>query len=124
MSSWLSLRLKSFGYAGKGIKTLFVSQPNAQIHLLATALVLAVGLHLGITRYDWAILALTIAMVIAMEAINTGLEFLCDAVHPDQHPLIGKAKDVAAAAVLVCAFAAIVIAGLILLPPFMDAYLT
>ena len=124
MSGWLILRLKSFSYAGKGVKTLFASQPNAQIHLLTTALVLVLGLHLDISRYDWAILVLTIALVIAMEAMNTGLEFLCDAVHPDQHTLIGKAKDVAAAAVLICACAAVLIAALILLPPFINAYLT
>jgi diacylglycerol kinase (ATP) len=44
------------------------------------------------------------------------LEFLADALHPDNHPGIGKAKDVAAGAVLISAIGAVVI-GLLILGP-------
>lgn len=123
MKRWCYRRLKSFSYAGKGVVSLFASQPNARIHLSAALLVLVVGWHLDITPQDWAVLALVIALVIAMEALNTSLEFVCDALHPEQHPLIGKAKDVAAAAVLICAFFAVIIGLLILYPAFAERYL-
>ena len=45
-------------------------------------------------------------MVWVAEALNTALELLCDAVSPDFHPLVGKAKDVAAGAVLISAMGA------------------
>jgi diacylglycerol kinase len=35
---------------------------------------------------------------------------------PDFHPLVGRAKDVAAAAVLICALGALTIAGLVFAP--------
>ena len=123
MSTWFRLRLRSFGYAGKGLATLVASQPNAQIHVVATVLVIVLGLHLGISTQNWVILILTIALVLAMEALNTSLEFICDALHPNHHPLIGKAKDVAAAAVLISALAAAFIGGLIFYPALVERYL-
>ena len=63
-------------------------------------------------------LALTIAAVISLEAVNTALEALCDVVSPEHHPAVEIAKDVAAGAVLVAAIAALVIAALIFGPYF------
>lgn len=60
--------------------------------------------------------ALCIALVLSLEALNTAVEHLTDLVSPDYHPLAGKAKDVAAAAVLIAAMGAIVAGGLIFLP--------
>ena len=55
-------------------------------------------------------------MVLSLEAMNTAIEYLTDLVSPGIHPLAGKAKDVAAAAVLIAAIGAIVVAGIIFLP--------
>jgi diacylglycerol kinase len=54
--------------------------------------------------------------VLAAEAFNTAIEFLTDLASPDFHPLAGHAKDVAAAAVLICAIGAVIVGGLILGP--------
>ncbi len=113
---WLLQRLRSFGFAFKGLATLLREQPHAQLHLLATLSVLALGYWLQLSRGDWQALLLVVALVWLAEAMNTALEYLCDAVHPQQHPLIGKAKDVAAAGVLICALFAIAMAGLIFGP--------
>lgn len=117
--SWLATRARSFGYAGKGLVTLFSSQPNAKIHLVATIFVTALAYYVGINSVEWAILILAISLVIAMEALNTSLEFLADALHPEHHPLVGKAKDVAAAAVLICSFGAALVGLVLLLPPLL-----
>ena len=45
------------------------------------------------------------------ELFNTALETLADHLHPERHPVVGAAKDIAAAAVLVASGAAVV-AGL------------
>jgi hypothetical protein len=63
---------------------------------------------------------MSIAFVLSAEAMNTALEYLTDLVSPDPHPLAGKAKDVAAAAVLIAAFSAIIV-GLILFLPKLSA---
>lgn len=49
----------------------------------------------------WLATGLTAGMVLGAELFNTAIENMCDALHPDQHPLIGMAKDCASAAVLV-----------------------
>ena len=56
------------------------------------------------------------ALVWLAEGMNTALEHMCDAAVPEQHPLIGKAKDVAAASVLVTAGFAAAIGLLVFLP--------
>ena len=114
--NWLRDRIASFGYAFRGIATLLAEQPNAQLHALATVLVLALGWWLEVSRGDWQVLVLTIALVWLAEGMNTALEYLADAAVPEQHPLIGKAKDVAAGAVLIAAGFAVVMAVLVFQP--------
>lgn len=117
--AYLAARIRSFGYAFKGIFHLVRSQPNAQIHLLATVVVVSLGFWCEITGTEWCILLLTMALVWSAEAVNTALEHLTDLVSPDYHPLAGKAKDVAAAAVLLAAIFAVAIAGIIFVPYFL-----
>jgi diacylglycerol kinase (ATP) len=54
-------------------------------------------------------------MVWLGEALNTALELLADEVSLEQRPLIGKAKDVAAAGVLIASLTSLSVAGVILL---------
>ena len=112
-------RIKSFGYAIRGIKVLITTQHNAWIHLLATIVVIIVGIILKISKGDWFMLTVAISLVWIMEALNTAIEFMIDMVQPDYHHLAEKAKDVAAAAVLIAAIAAIVIGVIVFLPKFM-----
>jgi len=116
----LTKRLNSFRYAFQGLTDLFRSQPNARIHLLATFSVSAAGFYFHLSSIEWSLLVMSIAFVLSAEAMNTALEYLTDLVSPDPHPLAGKAKDVAAAAVLIAAFSAIIV-GLILFLPKLSA---
>ena len=84
--------------------------------MIAT-LVILMGLWLGLTPQDWAILVITIAMVFTAEFINTAIEAVVDLASPTHHPLAKVGKDVGAAAVLVAALAAILVGLLILGPP-------
>ncbi len=118
MRSFLQQRWRSFGYAFKGITTLFQTQVHAWIHLCAMILVVAMGLFFDIKSWEWVVLILCITLVLAAEAFNTAIEFLTDLVSPDFHPLAGKAKDTAAAAVLICAIGAAIV-GLIILGPYL-----
>ena len=98
------------------------TQPNARVHALATAGVVAVGLALPLSALEWACLAIAIVAVWAAEAFNTALELLADAASPEFHPLVGKAKDVAAGAVLLTAVGSVVV-GLLILGPHVLAAL-
>ena len=112
----LKERLNSFRYAFKGTADLFRSTPNARIHLFATICVIIAGFFLEINRIEWCILTLCFALVLAAEAANTAIEYLTDLVSPDYHPLAGKTKDVAAAAVLFAAIGAAIVGFIIFLP--------
>ncbi|MCL1857111.1 MAG: diacylglycerol kinase family protein [Kiritimatiellaeota bacterium] len=48
--------------------------------------------------------------------MNTALEFLADVASPNFHPLVKKAKDVSAAAVLVTAIGAATVGFIVFLP--------
>jgi diacylglycerol kinase len=109
-------RLASFRYAFRGLADLFKSQPNARIHLAATVVAVAAGFFFGVSLAEWAMLVLCIAMVLSLEAANTALEHLTDLVSPDFHPLAGRAKDVAAAAVLIAAIGAVLVGCFIFFP--------
>ena len=52
----------------------------------------------------------------AAEALNTAIEFVVDLASPDPHPLAGKAKDVAAGAVLIASIGSAVIGGFVFGP--------
>lgn len=114
--SFLNRRIDSFKYAFKGIYDLFATQPNSQFHLAAALVVVAAGCWFGLSTLEWVAVILCIACVIAAEAANTALEYLTDLVSPEYHPLAGKAKDAAAAAVLIMAIGAGVVGILIFWP--------
>jgi|HigsolmetaAR206D_1030411.scaffolds.fasta_scaffold06758_2 diacylglycerol kinase (ATP) len=107
---------RSYGFAWQGVQHLFRSQPNARIHLCAMLAVVVLGLLFQIDRWEWLILSLICALVLFAEGVNTALEAVVDLASPEFHPQAKIAKDVAAGAVLLCAFAAIVIGCLIFLP--------
>jgi diacylglycerol kinase (ATP) len=109
-------RIRSFAYAGRGLRTLLASQHNARVHALATVAVVAAGLWLGLTRFEWLAIVLAVVVVWAAEALNTAFEFLCDVASPQFHPLVARAKDVAAGAVLICALGALVTAAFVFAP--------
>lgn len=112
----LEKRARSFQYAWRGLIQLVTTQHNARIHAAATVLVLLVGFLAGLSRLDWALLALAMVAVWSAEALNTAVEALGDAVSTDNHKLVGAAKDVAAGAVLVTAVGSVVIGGLVFWP--------
>ena len=109
-------RLQSFGYAFRGIRTVIGSEANMQIHLVITILVIGCGIAFSISLTEWMFCLLCIGLVAGAEMINTAIENVVDLTSPEQHPLAGKAKDIAAGAVLVCAIISGVIGLLIFLP--------
>ena len=105
--------VKSFGFAIQGFRTTWQLERNIKVMVLIGIVAVVLGFVLEISVESWAIIILTIGAVIAGELLNTAIETVVDLVSPEYHPLAGKAKDVAAAAVWVLSVAAGVIAVLI-----------
>ena len=118
----VSSRVESFKHAIHGIGLMLRSQHNAWIHAMATVLVTVFGLLFGVTPSQWCWLVLAIVVVWTAEALNTALEFLADFASPEFHPLVKKAKDVAAGAVLISAMGSVII-GLFVLGPYLLRFL-
>jgi undecaprenol kinase len=96
-------------FALQGLKSAWLSEKSFRAQILMTLIVLVSLLFLKATPIWWAIIILVIGATLASELINTALEFMIDLLHPDYHPQIGKAKDCAAAAVLVLSVSSILI---------------
>lgn len=116
MLDFILKRIRSFRYAIQGIFDLFLSQGNAQVHLLAVVVIVGLGLYLGLSAVEWGLILICMALVLSLEAMNTAVEYIVDLVSPELHPLAGKAKDVAAAAVLLAVMVCGVVWGIIFLP--------
>lgn len=108
--------IRSFGYAIRGIGTMLKLQANARLHAAATGLVAGLGFLLGLSRWEWCAVIAAIGLVWTAEGLNTALESLTDLVSPGEHPLAGRAKDLAAGAVLCAALVAAAIGAIVFLP--------
>ena len=110
-------RIRSIVCALKGIRVMLASQHNAWIHGCATMAVGIAGLYFRVTRSEWCWIVLAVMAVWTAEALNTAFEFLTDVASPEFHPLAGKAKDVAAGAVLIAAIGSVII-GFVVFGPY------
>jgi diacylglycerol kinase len=108
--------VRSFGYAVEGLATIVRTQPNFWVHAIAACVALILGVALHLSPGEFAVLVLTIVVVLVAEAINTTAEAICDLVEPRTNPLVKRAKDVAAAGVLIAAIGAIFVALLLFAP--------
>jgi len=109
--------LQSFRYAFAGLRYALRTQRNTRIHMTIAAAAVAVGLWLGLSLTQWAVLALTIGFVLVGEMLNTVVETVVDLLSPGYHPLAKVVKDVAAGAVLLTALISVVVGLLVLGPP-------
>ncbi|MCL4482581.1 MAG: diacylglycerol kinase family protein [Bacteroidetes bacterium] len=111
-------RLKSFGYAFNGLKVMFAEGHNSRIHLVAAILAVLLGCFLKLSYQEWAIISIVIGAVFSAELFNS----LKASPPPEKHENIKKVKDLAAAAVLVCAITAVAVACFVFLPKIWELF--
>ena len=105
--------IRSFGYAIEGFVTAVRTERNIKVMLAVGALAVVAGLVLQIDLLSWAIILLCCAVVIMAELFNTAVETIVDLVSPEFHPLAGRAKDIAAAAVWFLSFVVAIVGVLV-----------
>jgi undecaprenol kinase len=114
------------GYALAGLRAAWRLEKSLRAHALAALAVAALLTLTSAPAHWWAVMALTIGLVVSTELLNTAIEALADHLHPHHHPAIGVCKDVAAGAVLVSSVAALVVGGAFMFEqvlPWLDAWL-
>jgi undecaprenol kinase len=102
---------KRLGFAISGIVSALRSESSFRLHILASLLVIGLLILVRPVPLWWAVMAVTIACVLAAELFNTAIETLVDHLHPQQHPHIKIVKDCAAGAVLLVSLGALGVAA-------------
>lgn len=110
----------SFGFAIQGFLTALRTERNIRVMLGGAVFAVVMGIVLRIDLLSWAIVLVCCGMVVAGELMNTAIETIVDLVSPEFHPLAGRAKDIAAAAVWTLSIASALV-GLVV---FANALLT
>ncbi|MOA32462.1 Undecaprenol kinase [compost metagenome] len=100
---------RRLGFAWHGLRQALRRERSFRSHLLAAAAVLVLLLITRPAPLWWAVMALAVGLVLVAELVNSALESLIDHLHPERHPEIGVAKDIAAGAVLVASAVALVV---------------
>ena len=85
--------------AMRGVGFMF-AELSIKFLAIATVLTICAGVYFSVSLLEWCVLVLALTLVWAAEGLNTALERLTDLASPGFHPLAGKAKDIAAGAVL------------------------
>lgn len=111
---------ESFKYAFQGIQYTLKTQRNMRIHFFAAAIVLAMSIFFQVPYYQLLLLLFSIVFVICMELMNTAIECTVDLITDKPHPLAKIAKDVAAGAVLLASFFAVIIGVYVFIDPILS----
>lgn len=117
--SWKK-RFASFSYAFAGIAALVKGEHNARIHCVVAIAVVVTGILLDISQMEWVAVSLCIGAVLMAEGFNSAIEALADKVCKESDPLIKRAKDIAAGAVLIMAIASVAVGLIIFLPKILN----
>ena len=115
---FLKGRLKSLKFALRGAWLLITTEHSIMVQFSIGILVTILGFFMNLTSTEWMFQFLAIGMVLVAESLNTGIEKLCDFVHPDYHKKIGFIKDISAGAATFAAIIAVIIGLIIYLPKF------
>jgi diacylglycerol kinase (ATP) len=120
--NWFQKRVRSFRYAFQGIGHLLKEQPNAIIHLVCAILVIGAGFIVHLSASEWLWIIAAIGAVFVMELVNSAFEETINLLSPEWHEKAGKIKDMAAAAVLLTAIAAIIVGTIIFVPKIINLF--
>lgn len=114
--SFFKNRVRSVGFAFKGLFLLLRTESSIKIQFVIALLVTGAGFYFEISNTEWIMQLLAIGMVMGIEGVNTAIEKLSDYVQPNEDPKIGFIKDISAGAVMVVSIVATIIGLIIYLP--------
>lgn len=115
----IKARIRSIGYAIKGLRILLMYEHNSRIHLLASILVVIAGFVFKISALEWTVVCIAIALVFCFEILNTVVEYLCNFISQEDNENIRRIKDLSAGAVFLAATAAVIVGFIIFVPKIM-----
>ena len=109
-------RVKSVGFAVKGMFLLLKTEASIQIQFVIALVVTGAGFYFNISATEWTIQLLAIGLVMGIEGANTAIEKLADYVQPEHDKKIGLIKDISAGAVMIVSILASIVGFVIYVP--------
>lgn len=97
------------GFALEGIRTGWSREASFRAQAALAGCALFALIVLRPAPIWWGLVAVTCALVLALELLNSAMEAVIDLLHPGVHPSIKVAKDMLAGAVLAISAAAVVV---------------
>jgi diacylglycerol kinase len=107
--------LRAFPAAWNGLVECVAGQRNMRVHVVIAVLACTACASAALPGGSRAAVLACVGLVLAAEALNTGVEALVDLLSPAHHERARAAKDAAAGAVLAAAAAAVLVAGAVAL---------
>jgi diacylglycerol kinase (ATP) len=107
--------LLAFANSWKGFKGAFAAEEAFRQEVMLSIVLLPLGVWLGKTGIEKALLVGSMLLVLIVELLNTGIETVVDRIGLERHELSGLAKDVGSTAVLLSFAVLIVVWGFVLL---------
>lgn len=104
----------------RAVVLLWKEEFSFKVQVIVGVMVLIASYVLQISNTEFLIVILMIGAVLAVEALNTAIEELCDHVTPAEHPHIGKVKDLGSGAVLLIGITATILGLVIFTPPLLQ----
>ena len=109
--------LNSIKYSLEGLSYGYRNEQSLILHGFCTILAVILGLIFHITFWEWAVIIISLVIVLAVELLNTAIEATVDLVTKEIHPLAKIAKDCGSAAAFVSSLVAVII-GLFVFVPY------
>lgn len=105
----LSRLSAALGYSWKGLKAAVRYEAAFRQELAVAAILLPFAFLLGRSAIEVLALFGSIVLVLVVELLNSAVEAVADAVSLEDHPLLGRAKDLGSAAVFLAVTLAIAV---------------
>ena len=111
--------IRSFQDSFRGLAFVWKEERNFRIQIYIALLVIAGGVWLRFDYIEMALLVFAILLVLIAEVINTAFEDTMNKIEPNQDPLVGKVKDIAAGIAVLSALGSLVIGAIIFIHHFL-----
>ena len=105
--------LNAFVYSFAGLKAAWKNELAFRTETIVILILLPVGIWLGRSAFEWALLIASCLLILITELLNSALEAVVDRFGPQRHELSKRAKDMGSAAAFISMVTAAVVWALI-----------
>lgn len=96
-------------YSMQGLGAAIKHEAAFRQELMLCVILIPVAIWAGNSLAEQLLLIATLFFVLIVELLNSGLEAIADSVTLEKHPLIGRAKDLGSAAVMLSIIGAVIV---------------